>query len=171
MPKMIRPITVDGNIAYVPLTQGYVCQIDAKSVPLVDGANWCSVVKRRSDGSVRAVYAASSINGRLVYMHNVLMKPPLKMLVDHIDCDGLNNTFENMRLASNKQNTRNSRTPIHSTTGVKGVHFNKKDKRWQAHIRVDGKRIHLGMFGSLEDAKKKYQDASKKLFGDFARTL
>jgi hypothetical protein len=171
MTRTIRPIQIDGNFAYVTLSQGYVAKINATSIALVGGRNWSAKVKKRPDGSVRAVYAVAFVNGSLVAMHNLLMNPPKAMVVDHIDCDGLNNTFENMRLASNKQNTRNSRTPMHSTTGVKGVHFNKKDKRWQAHIRVDGKRIHLGMFGSLEDAKKKYEDASKKLFMDFARSL
>ena len=40
MPKAIRQIRVDGNIAYVPLTRGYEAVIDAADVPLVEGWNW-----------------------------------------------------------------------------------------------------------------------------------
>ena len=171
MPKNIRPIRVEGNFAYVTLTQGYVAKIDAVSVKLVEGRNWCARVKKRADGSVRSVYPVTRIDGKSVAMHNILMSPQDGMVVDHVDCDGLNNTLQNMRIATIKENTRNSRTYVNSTTGVKGVHFNKQDKVWQAHIRLNGKRIHLGSFRSLDEAKEKYRIESKKMFGDFARTL
>ena len=55
--RKIRPIRVEGNVAYITLTKGYVAIIDALDVPIVSGFNWCARVDFKSDGGVRCVYA------------------------------------------------------------------------------------------------------------------
>ena len=83
MPKAIRQIRVDGNIAYVPLTHGYEAIIDAADVPLVEGLNWLAHLAGRT------VYARCASGSPKVYLHRFIMRPADDMCVDHISGDGL----------------------------------------------------------------------------------
>lgn len=173
--KRIRPIRVEGNIAYVPLTQGYQAIIDAADVPLVEGFNWHVLVERRRDQSVKSIYAVRNFvpdegKRRSAYMHRFLMPLPKGLQVDHIDGDGLNNRRANLRSATNSQNQHNQRLRYGNTSGIKGVSWMKRDRRWKAEIRVDGRRQYLGYFTDPNEAAAAYADASAKLHGQFGRT-
>lgn len=99
--REIRPIRVDGQVAYVPLTKGYTAIIDAADLPLVDGVNWGAMEKRRPDGTIRAVYAKNSGTKRgTIFMHRLLVAASESEEVDHVDCDGLNNRRINLRIAT-----------------------------------------------------------------------
>src|ERR1700739_2614028 len=65
---------------------------------------------------------------------------------DHIDRHGLNNQRANLRPATNQQNQMNRRLGKDSTSGLKGVSWNKKAGKWQAQIWKDGVKYHLGYF-------------------------
>lgn len=171
----IRPIRVEGNVAYVPLTQGYEAVIDAADVHLVEMQSWYALVVRRPDGSIRTVYAARKqrvsdgykINVR---MHRVIAGTPDGMETDHIDGNGLNNRRENLRHATVAQNRKNQRILQANKSGIKGVYWNKRRQKWLAQIRVDGRRIYLGQFASSDFAAKAYATASANLHGEFGRT-
>lgn len=75
-------------------------------------------------------------------------------IVDHIDGNPLNNKIENLRSASSSQSLYNRRRPINNKSGVKGVCWNKRNKKWFAQCYVEGKQHHLGSFDSLEEASK-----------------
>ena len=77
---------------------------------------------------------------------------PGRFQIDHIDRDRRNNKIDNLRLVTPQQNHFNKGTPSNSTSGVTGVHWRKKNKKWQAHGRLDGKRYNLGYFDSKNDA-------------------
>lgn len=87
--------------------------------------------------------------------------------VDHIDNNGLNNTRENLRLATNAQNLRNRKRHSNNKTGYKGVVA--QDGKYRAKITVDGKRISLGMYDTPEEAHEAYKAAAVKYHGDYAR--
>ncbi len=93
--------------------------------------------------------------------------PENKECVDHIDNNPLNNNLENLRWASLSENSKNRKINQNSTTGVKGVMWLQKRKKWKAHIKIDGKSKHLGYFDNLEDAKKARQNEANRIFGDF----
>jgi hypothetical protein len=90
-------------------------------------------------------------------------------LVDHKDLNGLNNRWDNLRLATHSQNTTNSRVRSDSISGLKGVSFHKIKNRYQARIKVDRKTIRLGYFNTAEEAHAAYCDAAEHHFGEFAR--
>lgn len=171
-PKQIRPIRVEGNVAYVPLTQGYEAIIDTADVPLIAGRSWQAIVAGRS------VYAHASVvmpNGKktTIRMHRVLVGSPPGMDVDHKDANGLNNRRRgetgNLRLATRSQNAQNQRIHKDSGSGLKGVTWNKGNRRWQAQIMVKGKRHHLGYHDAPQDAHAAYVSASARLHGEFGR--
>jgi hypothetical protein len=87
--------------------------------------------------------------------------------VDHKNNDKKNNNVNNLRWCTQQQNTQNASLPNNNTSGVKGVYFNKKCKKWQAQITINKKRIFIGRFETLEDAKDARQAKAKELFGEF----
>jgi len=77
-------------------------------------------------------------------------------VIDHIDGNKQNNSIENLRVVNHSQNQWNR---YH--TKCKGYYWNKQNKKFQAYIKVNYKRIHLGQFDLAEDARNAYLDAKK----------
>ena len=167
--RKIRPVRVEGNVAYIPLTQGYEAIIDADDVPLVEHLQWHASPIRTNTYAL----AATWVNGKtkLVRLHRIIMRPADGQVVDHIDGDGLNNRRSNLRFASHQQNNCNSKRRADNRSGVKGVFWDKQRRKWQAQISVGGRSIALGRFASLDAAAAAYADASQRLHGEFGRTV
>lgn len=79
--------------------------------------------------------------------------------IDHINGDGLDNRFCNLRDATHTENAKNRRLPKNNVSGVIGVSFHKRDKKWQAYIYIQGKRQFLGMFDTFDEAVQVRQQA------------
>lgn len=95
---------------------------------------------------------------------------PLKY-VDHINCNGRDNRWENLRLANNSQNGYNARLSRRNKFGFKGVYLNKRDGTYTAEIRNNWKKYHLGTFKTPEEAHQAYVNAAIKFGGEFARSI
>jgi hypothetical protein len=93
--------------------------------------------------------------------------PNDKEQVDHIDNNRTNNYISNLRFATIKENSRNSSIRLDNTSGHKGVCFDKKAKKWKAHIMIDGVQIHIGYYDDLEDAKIARFNRANEAFGVF----
>jgi len=52
-------------------------------------------------------------------------------------------------------------------SGVKGVCWDKREKKWRSYIMFKGKLSELGYFLKLEDAIKAKREAEEKLFRPF----
>ncbi len=87
--------------------------------------------------------------------------------VDHRDRVKTNNRIENLRVATRQQNLRNNDVQANNTSGVTGVSWHKKRKKWRATITVDSKLLDLGMFDALMLAQEARAQAEIKHFGDF----
>ncbi|WP_373284050.1 HNH endonuclease [Primorskyibacter flagellatus] len=72
--------------------------------------------------------------------------------VDHEDHDRKNNKLSNLRISSRAENCRNLKLSSTNTTGVCGVHFDKKRSLWLAYITAKGTRYHLGRFDTKSEA-------------------
>ncbi len=77
-----------------------------------------------------------------------------KYHIDHIDGNGLNNKIENLRSVTKFENMRNIRLASNNTSGYTGVMWVKKENRWVAFIRVDGRQLQIGSYLHIEDAAK-----------------
>lgn len=159
-----RPIRVEGDIAYVPLTKGYEAVIDATDVPLVVGFNW---TVWKCGGKV---YAYRKVKNVSVYLHRVLLQPRKGFQVDHKDGDGLNCRRVNLREATRAQNLRNRTVSSLNKHGAKGVNFDARRNKWRARIVAEGKEIWLGYYLTKEAAHQAYCEASPLHHGEFGRT-
>lgn len=166
-----REIQICGDVAFVPLTQGLVAIIDASDAPLAAFHNWCATINKSVTYAVRSASKDEPNHRARILLHRVIMSAPDDLLVDHINGDGLDCRRANMRLATFAENARNQRRRITNTSGFKGVSYVKESGKWQARIRFAGARENLGYFATREEASAAYVEASKRLHGEFSRTV
>ena len=76
------------------------------------------------------------------------------------------NYIANTNVSIIKSLMDNSKSKI-TKSGIKGVGWDKKRKKWRVYIGFKNKSYHLGYFDSKEDAIKVRKTAEKKLFGEF----
>lgn len=88
-------------------------------------------------------------------------------ITDHINGDGLDNRRSNLREATHAENLCNQlRAP--GGSGFKGVTWFKSRGDWKAQIMKQGKNYHLGYHATAEDAALAYDEAARRLHGEFA---
>lgn len=150
----------------IPLKHG-VALIDDEDYERLKDWRWYSSSRGRT------VYAAgrNEFGGRgrqqkERFMHRVILGlTDRKVLVDHINHDGLDNRKENLRLCTTEENSHNRRKRIKSSSRFKGVY--PRGGRWQVAIRANGLYQYLGTYGSEEEAAEAYLAAATKLHGEF----
>ena len=96
-----------------------------------------------------------------------LENPDKKQMIDHIDENKANNNVKNLRWATRKENGCNRGKQKNNKSGFKGVAFNKPLNKYQAKIRINDKRKHIGYFETAEEASKAYEAKSKEIHGEF----
>jgi len=115
----------------------------------------------RPDGYVRIMVARELFYAhRLAFLYMTGSFPTEQ--ADHINGNRTDNRWINLRAVNNLENHKNQRIPISNTSGVIGVHRAKKKNQWQAQIRHKGRRIHLGLFATIEEAAAAREKASKQ---------
>lgn len=82
--------------------------------------------------------------------------------VDHINGNPSDNRLENLREVDHAENAKNRAIGSDSTSGVMGVCWYKRDSKWMAHIRENGKFINLGCFNDFHDAVSARKAAEAK---------
>lgn len=98
-----------------------------------------------------------------IRLHRRITNAPENMQVDHKNHDTLDNTNENLRIVTNAQNQQNRKgAPRSSSSRVRGVHWEKRRRKWRAYIYKNNKLIHLGYFDSISDAEKTVKSCRAK---------
>ena len=103
-------------------------------------------------------------------MHRRILNAQTGQEVDHANHNGLDNCRENIRLCTKNQNQWNQNKHQRRTSSrFKGVSWKGRNKKWCAQVQFNGKNIHLGLFTDDESAARVYDEAAKRLFGEFAK--
>lgn len=118
-------------------------------------------------------YRAICIDGKEYYEHRLawlyMTGEWPEQQIDHRNNDRSDNRFSNLRKAAERQNKKSLKMHRDGTSGVKGVTWHKKAGKWMAQIQSDGKHVYLGLHDSIDEAKEAYNEASKRLHGEFSK--
>jgi HNH endonuclease len=157
--KPKRPIRIEGDIAFIPLTKGYEAIIDAADVPLVEGWNW-------TYANVGYAYRNPGI-----LLHRMLLGLEVGdgRMGDHINGNKLDCRRANLRAATMGQNVQNRGARSDSRTGIKGVHFDHQKGLWAAEVKAGGVRVLRKRFKTKEEAAEAVRVARTLHHGEFAR--
>ncbi len=101
-------------------------------------------------------YKTSSIFGPKYFAHRVIWtmyhgEQPSDY-IDHKNHDRSDNRIKNLRVVTNQGNARNQPKRKDNTSGVTGVCWRKRQKKWEVNIVINGKFIYLGRFTDKADA-------------------
>jgi hypothetical protein len=72
--------------------------------------------------------------------------------IDHINRIRDDNRWENLREVSVQCNNRNIGIKNNNRSGITGVRFNIREKKWKAQITINSNQIHLGTYNNKIDA-------------------
>jgi len=78
------------------------------------------------------------------------------LIVDHIDNNPSNNRVDNLQITTPRENT--SKDKKEGTSKYTGVCWAKNANKWLSCIRIEGKKVHLGLFKCELAAAKAYND-------------
>ena len=87
--------------------------------------------------------------------------------IDHINGDGLDNRWCNLRAATYSTNQMNTGVRSDSATGIKGIHIVSRSKAYVARVIVGGKRIQK-QSRDLEYLQQWVTAKRKELHGQYA---
>lgn len=150
------------------LKNGTITLIDEDDYEVLNKYNW---FMNTTTGRVFRWRSKKRDNPALpmcIFLHRQIMGLPPHH-VDHINGDVLDNRKSNLRICSNKENSRNTAQHKDNMSGYKGVSWDKVRQKWIAQIGVDYKSYNLGGYEHIKDAAHAYNAAAVKYFGDFAR--
>lgn len=162
----------------IELTQNKTALINEEDYERVSALNWAAVKTAEGKYYARAWNPATKSK---VYLHRFINETPEGMHTDHIDGDGLNNTRENLRTCTHRQNLLN-RTKLRprgtSYSQYKGVTLDKRtketDRPWLARLshsvsKACNRSQHIGRYASEEEAARAYDVVISELYGEFAK--
>lgn len=97
---------------------------------------------------------------RLVWLYEYGYAPSGQ--IDHIDGNPLNNRISNLRDVTSSDNSRNQARRSDNKTGITGVYYCKQRNKYCVQISSGNKRIRLGRFETIEEAKAVREAAEVK---------
>jgi len=137
--------------------------------------SWNSRFAGKKAGSIHIKgYISLAINGRAYLAHRIIWaifygKEP-EGQIDHTDMDMQNNRIDNLREATASQNRWNEKARSNNKLGIKGVHYNARENKFIAELKVNYKRIVHSSHKTIEEAQNAYAEAALRHHGEFART-
>lgn len=160
----------------IPLTQGQFAKVSPHRFEELNqwkwSAFWCKDGQRFY--AYRKASSTEDASHPSVFMHRYILglERGDKRQCDHRDRDSLNNTDDNLRIATQTQQNRNQGIRRNNTSGFKGVCFKQDVNKWVVTIRISGKRLFVGHFPPNEQgriaAAHAYDAAAIQHHGEFA---
>lgn len=136
---------------------------DTEDLPVIRGQQWY----QDKDGYLASSYL---FDGRRCFnmFHRVVMHAKPGQSVDHINKDKTDNRKQNLRFCVRSENNMNRTLFSNNTSGVTGVYYDKKRRKWVANIVCNHKRIFIGRFDEKEEAVIARLQKEMELFKEFA---
>lgn len=143
-----------------------------------DGLLYWRVKRRRLGGHTtpgqQAGYVSGNgyryvgIDGKRLLEHRVVFamthgRVPSKH-IDHINGNKTDNRPENLRECTHSENLQNVGMRSDNTTGVRGVSWDRRRKKYAAELILQGRKKYLGRFDTLAEAAAAREAAEIKHF-------
>ncbi len=143
----------------IPLSDGSVALVDEVDAWRAEGWKW-SLAKGYARRGQQTDYKQTTI---LLHREIMGLAPGDGLSVDHINGDKLDNRRGNLRVVSHAENLQN-RTSANknSTSGYRGVIWDKARQKWKAQVRLHGKCHLLGRYDDILEAAKVASDFRAK---------
>jgi len=150
------------DIMGIPLSRGLFALVDGWNYERLNRYKWHAEKNRKR------FYARRREGNRNIRMHTeVFGHVPAGKILDHINRCGLDNRESNIRAITPRENSYNTELPSNNQSGFRGVF--RLNGRWIASISDYYKTVYLGSFGDITDAAMAYDQAARKLRGEFAQ--
>jgi len=78
--------------------------------------------------------------------------------IDHKNGNRADNTIENLRWCNSSQNKRNMKKRENTTSRFKGISFCKRDNKWRAQCKLNGKVKHIGYYNTEIEGAEAYNN-------------
>jgi len=110
-------------------------------------------------------YPRTCIARKKVMLHQLIMPKQKGMTIDHINRNKLDNRKTNLRSVTILENCQN-RLP------KKGTYWKIAGReKWRAQIIIYGKKKHLGVYNTEEEAKKAYWEKRMSILANLTRSI
>lgn len=116
-------------------------------VALVDDEDYAELAKH-SWHLHRGYAARTSRREGTVMMHRQVLglQKGDSRQADHKNRNRLDNRRANLRACTSRENQQNLSVKHSSSSSFRGVHWDKRGRKWRAKVWVDGKEVSLGSF-------------------------
>ena len=122
-------------------------------------------------GTTKDTYVKIRINGKNYYAHRLAWLYTYgiwpKGDIDHKNRDKKDNRLVNLREATRSQNKYNVGLTLANNSGHKGVQWVGCRQKWRVDCRVGGVQYYLGLFSTVKEANKVYNEFAKRHHGEF----
>lgn len=171
MPGFIMPKFINDRVSVKELRQALAY------CPETGHLTWIRGSRRRAKGT-RAGGWVKSQGYRVIRVGNVRVQEHRAIWahfhgywprnpIDHANGVRDDNRIVNLREATCEENIRNRGPSKRNACGLKGVSWNKRDKKWVVFLKHKGVSYDLGRHESKEVAYKAYCDKAHELHGKF----
>jgi hypothetical protein len=158
--KLLKYEPETGKLFWLPRTADMFSARDPKRSAEYSAQRWNSRLagKEALNSTSTKGYLSGSIFNKPYKAHRVAWVLSTGLWpneqIDHINGIKTDNRIGNLRPVSNAENCKNKRIFKSNTSGVCGVSWFKRARKWHARIEVNGKTINLGYYDNLEDAAR-----------------
>lgn len=156
----------------IPLSKGLFAKVNPEDYGELSKYKWHAT--RAATGAFyaqrneRVAPGSGPGRRRTVSMQRLVCAANGGAVVDHKNHDTLDNRRANLRVCTRAENNRNAKAKKSNKTGYKGVCFYPSKNKFLASITLNRKQISLGLFSTASDAAFAYDEAAKRLHGEFA---
>ena len=161
--KKYNTYDLSGEYGIGYTSNGVIFYFDLEDYDKIKDYYWCN-----KDGDL---HFWGRINNQKISLHRFIMTLDKNsdLVVDHINTHHPeDNRKANLRIVTHSENQMNRKLAKNNSSGVTGVTWSKKDKRWIANIKINNKTIRCGYYKNIEDAIKARKEAEEKYFGEYS---
>lgn len=135
---------------YDPETGVFIRKVStAKRMKIGDVAGWITLSNGKSYIRMSISYKPYLAH-RLAWLYMTGRFPSGE--IDHINGNGLDNRFNNIREVLPQINMMNKRVYASNKSGISGVYWHNRDHVWSSSISINNTRVNLGCFDNIFDA-------------------